>query len=104
MGQLCDFYTGFMPGFPANARWRRWRTRYRDGTTHVLFEPLDFIARPADLVPKSHVNLTPFRGVFAPNSSLRSKVTLGDRARRCHGDTAEGASERRAAMSLKPSV
>ena len=30
------------------------------GTTHVIFEPLDFIARLAALVPKPCVNLTRF--------------------------------------------
>ena len=41
------------------------KTPYRDGTTHVLFEPVDFIARLAALVPKPRVNLThpPPRGV-----------------------------------------
>lgn len=33
------------------------KTPHRDGTTHVVFEPLDFIARPAALVPKPRVNL-----------------------------------------------
>ena len=47
----------------------------RDGTTHVLFEPLDFIARLAALVPKPRVNLTRFHGVFAPNSQHRAQVT-----------------------------
>ena len=28
------------------------KTPYRDGTTHVIFEPLDFIARLAALVPR----------------------------------------------------
>ena len=28
------------------------KTPYRDGTTHVIFEPLDFIARLAALAPK----------------------------------------------------
>ena len=28
------------------------KTPYRDGTTHVIFDPLDFIARLAALVPK----------------------------------------------------
>ena len=58
------------------------KTPYRDGTTHVIFEPLDFmyrmygmpraqgcagavIARLAALVPKPRVNLTRFHGVFA---------------------------------------
>jgi hypothetical protein len=36
------------------------KTPYRDGTTHVIFEPLDFIARLAALVPRPRVNLTRF--------------------------------------------
>jgi hypothetical protein len=45
------------------------KTPYRDGTTgdrrsHAIFEPLDFIARLAALVPKPRLNLTRFHGVF----------------------------------------
>lgn len=55
------------------------KTPYRDGTTHVILEPLDFIARLAALVPKLRVNLTRFRGVFAPNSHDRARVTPAKR-------------------------
>ena len=41
------------------------KTPYRDGTTHVFFEPLDFIARLAALVPKPRLNLIRYHGVFA---------------------------------------
>jgi hypothetical protein len=51
------------------------KTPYRDGTTHVIFEPLDFIARLAALVPKPRVNLTRFHGIFAPNSRHRLTIT-----------------------------
>jgi hypothetical protein len=34
------------------------KTPYSDGTPHVIFEPLDFIAKLAALVPKPRVNLT----------------------------------------------
>jgi hypothetical protein len=57
------------------------KTPYRDGTTHVIFEPLDFIARLAALVPKPRVNLTRFHGVFAPNSKYRARVTPAKRGR-----------------------
>jgi hypothetical protein len=57
------------------------KTPYRDGTTHVIFEPLDFIARLAALVPKPRVNLTRFHGVFAPNSKHRVQVTPAKRAK-----------------------
>ena len=53
------------------------KTPYRDGTTHVIFEPLDFIARMAALIRKPRVNLTRFHGVFTLNSTLRAQVTPG---------------------------
>ena len=57
------------------------KTPYRNGTTHVIFEPVDFIARLAALVPKPRVNLTRFHGVFAPNSKHRIHVTPAKRGR-----------------------
>ena len=57
------------------------KTPYKDGTTHVIFEPLDFIARLAALVPKPRVNLTRFHGVFAPNSKHRALVTPAKRGK-----------------------
>ena len=57
------------------------KTPYRDGTTHVIFEPLDFLARLAARVPKPRVNLTRFHGVFAPNSEYRARVTPAKRGR-----------------------
>jgi ribosomal protein S27E len=57
------------------------KTPYRDGTTHVIFEPMDFIARLAALVPKPRVNLTRFHGVFAPNSKHRVLVTPAKRGK-----------------------
>jgi len=56
------------------------KTPYRDGTTHVLFEPLDFLSRLAALVPSPRVNLTRFHGVFAPHHALRPQVVPSERA------------------------
>jgi len=47
----------------------------------VIFEPLDFIARLAALVPRPRVNLTRFHGVFAPNSKHRAVVTPAKRGK-----------------------
>ena len=47
-----------------NVRYRL-KTPNRDGTTDVVFEPLDFIARLAALVPTPRVNLTRYHGVNA---------------------------------------
>ena len=55
------------------------KTPYRDGTTHFIFEPLDFIARLAASVPKPRGNLTRYHGVFVPNSRDRASVTPAQR-------------------------
>ncbi len=78
------------------------KTPYRDGTTHVIFEPLDFIARLAALVPKPRVNLTRFHGVFAPNSQRRALVTPAKRGKGNNTratDEPPTPAERRASMS-----
>ena len=57
------------------------KTPWRNGTTHVIFEPLDFISRLVALIPKPRVNLTRFHGVFAPNSHYRAMVTPAKRGK-----------------------
>ena len=57
------------------------KTPYRDGTTQVAFDPVDFIARLAALVPKPRVNLTRYHGVLAPNHHLRGVVTPARRGK-----------------------
>jgi ribosomal protein S27E len=52
---------------------------YRDGTTHIVLEPLDLMARLAALVPPPRMHLTRFHGVFAPHSKLRAAVTPAHR-------------------------
>jgi hypothetical protein len=55
------------------------KTPYRDGTTHIVMEPLDLMARLAALIPPPRMHLTRYHGVFAPHSRLRARVTLAKR-------------------------
>ncbi len=57
------------------------KTPYRDGTTQVAFDPVDFMARLAALVPKPRVNLTRYHGVLAPNHRWRGAVTPAKRGK-----------------------
>ena len=69
----------------------RYQQPFRDGSTHVVLEPLDFmfrmngmpraqgcaraaVARLAALVPRPRLNLTRFHGVFAPNFKQRKHI------------------------------
>ena len=51
------------------------KTPYRDGTTHFIFEPLDFFARLAASVPEWRGNRTRFQSAIAPNSRFRARAT-----------------------------
>ena len=62
----------------------RLKTPYRDGTTHLVLEPLDFIARLAALVPPPRQHLTRFHGVFAPHAALRAALTPAGRGSGAH--------------------
>ena len=52
----------------------QYKRPFRDGSTPVVLEPLDFIARRAALVPRPRLNLTRFHGVFAPNCKHRARI------------------------------
>ena len=54
------------------------KTPYANGTTHVVFEPLGFIARLVALVPRPRVNLTRYHGVFAPPQPVSGAANAGD--------------------------
>ena len=47
---------------------------WRDGTTHLVMSPLDFMQRLAALVPRPRLHRIRFHGVLAPNAKLRAQV------------------------------
>jgi hypothetical protein len=47
---------------------------WRDGTTHLVMSPLEFMQRQAALVPRPRLHLNHFHGVLAPNVKLRAMV------------------------------
>jgi hypothetical protein len=70
------------------------KTPYRDGTTHIVLEPLDLMARLAALVPPPRMHLTRFHGVFAPHSKLRAAVTPAHRGVGSKGQGADQCTDR----------
>ena len=50
------------------------KTAYRNGTTHLVMSPMEFMQRLAALVPRPRLHLIRFQGVLAPNAKLRSPV------------------------------
>ena len=52
----------------------RLKTPWSDGTTHVVYEPVDFIAKLAALIPRSRKNLVLYHGVLAAHCKWRERV------------------------------
>jgi len=99
--QLCRYIT--RPAI-ANERLKRNRagqvvlqlkSPYKDGTTHIVMEPLEFMERLAALVPRPRLHLIRFHGVLAPNAKLRSKIVPApaERATEPLTDHAQGQGE-----------
>jgi hypothetical protein len=44
------------------------KTAYRDGTSHLVMSPLEFMQRLAALVPRPRLHLIRFHGVLAPHA------------------------------------
>jgi hypothetical protein len=99
--QLCRYITR-----PAIANERLQRNRagqivlqlkspYKDGTTHIVMEPLEFMERLAVLVPRPRLHLIRFHGVLAPNAKLRSQIVPApaERATEPPTDHAQGQGE-----------
>jgi len=75
------------------------KTPYRLGTTRVIFEPEDFIARLAALVPEPRARLTRDHVVFAPASPDRVQLVRSTRAAASTELGEESVSDRQRAMS-----
>jgi hypothetical protein len=52
----------------------RLKHRWRDGTTHIVFEPLELLERLAALVPPPRFHLVRYHGILGPCASERDRV------------------------------
>jgi hypothetical protein len=69
------------------------RRRWVDGTTHLVFDPVELLERLAALVPRPRINLVLYYGVFAPRAAGRRGIVPG-------GDG--GAREARRELARRP--
>jgi len=50
------------------------KTPFWDGTTHLVYEPLELLEKVAAVIPRPQVNQLIYAGVLGPNASLRKAV------------------------------
>jgi hypothetical protein len=73
--------TGRLSALPDGRLAYQLKRRWRDGTTHMLFEPLELIARLAPLVPPPRFHRLRYHGVLAPAAGWRREIVPGPAAR-----------------------
>ena len=68
----------------------RLRHPWSDGTTHLLFDPLELLERLAVLIPRPRINLILYHGVLGPRAAWRSLVVgFGNTANRGEASSAD---------------
>ena len=77
------------------------KTPYHNGTTHLIFEPLDFISKLASLIPPPRIHLTRFHGLYAPNAKYRRLITPSKRG---NGDPSTSLSADDTCQQEHPSI
>jgi Putative transposase len=50
------------------------KTAWRDGTSHLVFDPIEFLEKLAAITPRPAVNLVIYHGILAPRARWRSQV------------------------------
>ena len=82
------------------------KTPWKNGTTHVEFEPVEVIAELAAMVPPPRAHLTRVHGVFAQNANLRAQLTPCGRGERPPADesSTRANSDRRSADEKRRSM
>jgi hypothetical protein len=52
----------------------RLKRKWRDGTTHVVFQPLELVEKLAAIVPPPRIHMIRYRGVLAPRAGSRRDI------------------------------
>jgi len=66
------------------------KSKWVDGTSHLLFAPGEFIEKLAALIPPPKSHLVRWTGVLAPNSPYRKEITLKPEMKKGFDFVAEG--------------
>jgi hypothetical protein len=51
------------------------RHRWSDGTTHIMFDPIELLERLAALTPRPRINLVLYYGVLGAHAAWRSRIS-----------------------------
>ena len=70
--------------------WLELRHRWSDGTTHLVFDPVELLERLAAITPRPRINLVLYYGLLAPRSAWRARVVPSTEDRDATDDSRHG--------------
>ena len=71
----------------------RLKSRWRDGTTHIVMQPRDLIDRIVPLIPPPRAHQVRYHGILAPAASMRDSVVPASTQSESEGTTTRPPSE-----------
>lgn len=72
----------------------RLKRRWRDGTTHVVFQPLELVEKLAAIVPPPRIHMIRYHGVLAPRAACRREILgAGNTKRKSRDESDDSASD-----------
>ncbi|MCP4005566.1 MAG: hypothetical protein GY725_15360 [bacterium] len=78
------------------------RHPWRDGTTHIVFEPAELLEKRVALVPRPRAHLVRHHGVLAPGARLRPGIVKSAQEAEAAQESARIASATTAAQPRAP--
>src|SRR4029077_8106244 len=66
------------------------KSEWSNGTTHLLFEPVELLEKLAALTPRPRINLLLYHGVLAPHARWRRRAVAGAGADGGHAESPAG--------------
>ena len=74
---------------------------WRDGTSKIIFEPLELMERLAALVPAPRFNLIRYSGVFAPSAAWRRRINPKEAVTEAETTVRESPQENKTAKDMR---
>jgi len=87
--------------FPDGRVLYRLRHQWRDGTSHVIFDPNDLMGKLAALVPPPRFNLVRYHGILAPSARWRRRILPAVSADECNYSSCPDCTENKREKTTK---
>ena len=80
------------------------KSEWHDGTTHLLFTPVELLEKLAALTPRPRINLVIYHGILAPRARARARAVAHGAPARSPGEPLPTAADNRGTEPSRPAA